>query len=214
MAGGDAVERDRRVDRDEAVSGERLRFAADLHDIQGHSLQVIALKSELAARLAFADPARAVAEMREVEVLARQALGDTREVVRGYREVSLEQEIGNARRVLAAAGVDCQIVRAPELPRLSGPDEHLLGLIVREGTTNVIRHSQANRAEIALTAGADGTRLRFVNDAPLAAPADGPGGGLAGLAARFEGAGGRWPGTAGPTASRSTPSSPTVARVR
>jgi two-component system, NarL family, sensor histidine kinase DesK len=188
------LDRARQAEGEVAVSGERQRFAAQLHDIQGHSLQVIVLKSELAARLVSADPQRAVAQMREVEALARQALWDTHEVVEGYRAVSLDTEINNATRVLAAAGVDCRMRRQPDEAVLSESDERLLGLVVREGTTNVIRHSRARRAEIALIAAGGEVRLRFHNDAPLAAvqPDQDPvrSGGLAGLAHRFEAAGG------------------------
>ena len=178
----------RRLERAAAIREERLRFAADLHDIQGHSLQVIALKSELAERLANADPARAIAEMRDVQALARQALGDTREVVRGYRTVSLDTEISNATRVMAAAGIESSLAADPSV--LPSPVEKLFGLVVRECTTNVLRHSAARRCEISLTIGADIVQLRFTNDAPLDAPA-GPGGGLTGLADRFAAAGGR-----------------------
>ncbi len=184
------VDRARQVEGEAAVAGERLRFAAELHDIQGHSLQVIALKSELAARLVADDPARAVAEMREVESLARQALRDTREVAHGYRTVSLTTEIANATRVLAAAGVSC--TTSSSLPVLPPPAERLLGLVVREATTNVIRHSRAARAEITLTRRDDAVRLRVATDAPLVTPSETAvtGGGLAGLADRFAAAGG------------------------
>ncbi|WP_305788224.1 sensor histidine kinase [Symbioplanes lichenis] len=164
-----------------AVSAERDRFAAELHDIQGHTLQVIVLKSELAARLAAADPARAAAEMRQVETLAREALRDTREVVQGYRPVSLTAEIANAVRILAAAGVQCP---TPDPVRVRPDHERLLALLVREATTNVLRHSAATRAEIVLT----GAGLTIVNDAPLAGSDSG--GGLAALAGRFAAAGG------------------------
>jgi two-component system sensor histidine kinase DesK len=176
-----------------AVTDERLRFAADLHDIQGHSLQVIALKSELAARLATADPARAAAEMREVENLARDALRDTREVARGYREVSLETEIANAVRVLAAAGVRCRT--GPAAPGALRPDgERLLALVVREATTNILRHSTAEDAAITWSPATDRVTLSIRNDAPLPvehSAQDGGRGGLSGLAHRFASAGGR-----------------------
>jgi two-component system sensor histidine kinase DesK len=188
------VDRARQVEGQAAVAGERLRFAAELHDIQGHSLQVIALKSELAARLVEADPSRAVAEMREVESLARQALRDTREVAHGYRTVSLGIEIANATRVLTAAGVRCATRQDDGLPAVGPGAERLLGLVVREATTNVIRHSRAAHAEIALTRHDGGVRLVVGNDAPLAPERATPGGGLAGLAERFASAGGtlRW----------------------
>lgn len=172
-----------------AVLRERLRFAADLHDIQGHSLQVIALKSELAARLAETDPVRAAAEMRGVEALARDALRDTREVAQGYREVSLQTEIANAARVLAAAGVRCRT--GPAAPHdLTADGERLLGLMVREATTNILRHSTAAAAEITWSRSPGRVALSIRNDAPLAGAEHG-GGGLSGLAQRFASAGGR-----------------------
>jgi two-component system sensor histidine kinase DesK len=190
------LDRARRVESAAAVTGERLRFAADLHDIQGHSLQVIALKSELAERLAGVDPRRAVAEMREVQALARQALGDTRAVVQGYRKVTLETEMSNAARVLTAAGIDCRVDAGP-----SGLPEDvaaLIGLVVREGTTNVIRHSAAGHCSIVLSVEARVVHLRISNDAPLGVR-PGPAGGLATLQDRLISGGGtlRWRTTAG-----------------
>ncbi|MBO3744049.1 sensor histidine kinase [Actinoplanes flavus] len=180
------LDRARHTERTTAVTGERRRFAAELHDIQGHNLQVIALKSELAERLAATDPVRAAEQMREVQELARQALGDTRELVRGYRSVSLDTEIANAARVLDAAGIRSSISLPPDPPVLPPAVENLLGLVVRECTTNVLRHSTAARCEIALTGD---VALRFVNDNPIDGP-DGPAGGLAGLRDRLTAAGG------------------------
>lgn len=179
----------RGLERTAAVTDERLRFAAELHDIQGHSLQVIALKSELAERLADTDPARAAAEMREVQALARQALGDTREVVHGYRQVALDTELANAVRVLEAAGIEAALVRAPGSDALPAEVATLLGLVARECTTNVLRHSDARRCSIELAADDGFVRLRFTNDAPRADRA-GPAGGLAALGDRVAAAGG------------------------
>lgn len=179
----------RHVERSAAVTGERQRFAAELHDIQGHNLQVIALKSELAERLAETDPVQAAMQMREVQALARQALGDTRDIVQGYRAVSLGTEVTNAARVLAAAGVTPSIEPSAGLPPLPPAVEKLLGLVVRECTTNVLRHSSASRCEISLAAEPGAVVLRFVNDAPIAGPT-GPAGGLAGLSDRLTAAGG------------------------
>lgn len=152
-----------------AVADERLRFAAELHDVQGHHLQVIALKSELAARLAQADPARAAAEMREVQRLAGDALRETRAVVQGYRRTTLDAEITNASRVLAAAGVDVRVTvddttDDDAAARLPEPHRALLGLVVREATTNVLRHSHATRATIRLRDDAGRVRLEITND--------------------------------------------------
>ena len=182
----------RRLSAELAVADERLRFAADLHDIQGHHLQVIALKSELAARLADADPARAAEQMQQVQRLAIDALRDTRAVVQGYRRTSLDAEIANATRVLAAAGIDARLRVDPAAGtgRLSETGRRLLGLLVREATTNVLRHSQARRAEVDYRVEDGWARLRVSNDgAPSAAGASG-GSGLDMLAERLAAVGG------------------------
>ncbi|PSL00076.1 two-component system sensor histidine kinase DesK [Murinocardiopsis flavida] len=182
-----------------AVKDERLRFAADLHDIQGHHLQVIALKSELAARLAEVDPARAAAEMAEVRQLAADALSDTRAVVQGYRRTTLDEEIANATRVLAAAGIDARMSLDPAATAdLDDTDRHLLGLVMREATTNVLRHSAARNADVDYRIAGGTARLRVGNDGadghPLTASGSGSGGGsgsgLATLAERLRAAGG------------------------
>lgn len=148
-----------------AVADERLRFAADLHDIQGHHLQVIALKSELAARLAEADPDRAAEQMREVQQLAGDALRETRALVQGYRRTTLDAEIANASKVLSAAGVavraDVDADLAASLPQAP---RSLLGLVVREATTNLLRHSRATRAAFVLVPDGAGARLTIDND--------------------------------------------------
>ncbi|GLZ01689.1 histidine kinase [Actinoplanes sp. NBRC 103695] len=183
------VDRDRVRGAVDAVDRERQRFAADLHDIQGHNLQAIVLKSELAARLVAVDPGRAAAEMSAVEELARRTLAETRSVAHGYREVSFETELANAVGLLKAGGVRCHTdlvayddVR-PEVRRL-------LALLVREATTNVLRHSDADKADITLAATADEVRLTVRNNNPLAR-LHGDGQGLTGLAERFTAAGGR-----------------------
>lgn len=183
------VDRDRARGAVDAVDRERRRFAADLHDIQGHNLQAIVLKSELAARLATVDPERAAAEMSAVEELARSTLADARNVARGYREVSFDTELANAVGLLEAGGVRCRTELAayddvrPEARRL-------LALLVREATTNVLRHSEASAADITLAATDDEVRLAVRNNRPLAR-LHGDGQGLTGLAERFVAAGGR-----------------------
>jgi two-component system sensor histidine kinase DesK len=181
----------RRLSAELAVKDERLRFAADLHDIQGHHLQVIALKSELAARLAQTDPARAAAEMTEVRQLAADALRDTRAVVQGYRRTTLEAEIANATRVLASAGIDARMTLGPDADHLSPPARHLLGLVMREATTNVLRHSRARHAEVGYQVSGGLAVLEVTNDgAPGPAAQTGSGTGLRSLAERLETAGG------------------------
>jgi two-component system sensor histidine kinase DesK len=133
-----------------AVAEERLRFARDLHDLLGHSLSAIALKSELAARLLPDIPGtrKAAAEVRDIHGVARAALREVREAVVGYRQLALGEELAGAREMLEAAGISCRIENgAGPLPK---PVEALLAWVVREGTTNVIRHSRARRCDIRL----------------------------------------------------------------
>jgi two-component system, NarL family, sensor histidine kinase DesK len=188
------LDRARQLAAELAVKDERLRFAADLHDIQGHHLQVIALKSELAARLADADPKQAGVEMREVQRLAADALRDTRAVVHGYRRTSLDDEIANATRVLAAADIDARMTLDPasasRTSDIADSGRHLLGLVMREATTNVLRHSRARNAEVDYRIIGDVARLRVRNDG-VAGSGGGPGGtGLRTLADRVRDAGG------------------------
>jgi two-component system sensor histidine kinase DesK len=127
---------------------ERERIGRDLHDLLGHTLSVIVLKSEVASRLADRDPQRAVAEIRDVERISREALSEVRKAVRGYRSEGLLDEIANAERVLVAAGITPDmIVNAPALP----PDEErALAYALREAVTNVVRHAGATRCWIRL----------------------------------------------------------------
>ncbi|MGG5260683.1 sensor histidine kinase, partial [Phycicoccus avicenniae] len=141
-----------------AVEEERNRVARDVHDILGHSLTVIRVKAELAARLVELDPARARAEVEEVESLAREALADVRGAVEGFREISLAGEIARARAALAAAGIEAELPR-----RVDGiaPDlRELYAWTVREGVTNVIRHSGASTCTVTI----DGAGLRLADD--------------------------------------------------
>jgi two-component system sensor histidine kinase DesK len=170
-----------------AVEAERERFARDLHDLLGHSLSVITLKAELAGRLLPARPGEAQRHVRELEEVARAALGEMRETVSGYRRPTLAGELAGARLALDAAGIELRVEqRAPELP---GEVEALLAWTVREGTTNVIRHSGARRCEIAIAPAEDdgGAATAEVRDdgrgVPSGAPG-GPGNGLEGLRER------------------------------
>ncbi|MFG3578956.1 sensor histidine kinase [Micromonospora chersina] len=129
-----------------AVAEERARTARDLHDILGHSLTVVAVKAELAGRLLELDPAKAATEIADIERLARQALADVRGTVGAYRGVNLATELAGARSALAAAGI---VADLPETaPALPAERDELFGWTVREGVTNVVRHSGARRCEI------------------------------------------------------------------
>ena len=174
-----------------AVAEERLRFARDLHDLLGHSLSMIALKSELARRLAERDPVRAGEEMADVEAAARRALAEVRDAVSGYRQVSLEQAIAEARAALSAAAI---ALRAPRtVPPLPGAVDAALGWVVREATTNVLRHSGARSVAIEVTRDENAVALTVTDDGrgPDAGSAAGSGSGLAGLGERVQALGGR-----------------------
>jgi two-component system, NarL family, sensor histidine kinase DesK len=131
-----------------AVSEERLRFARDLHDLLGHSLSLITLKSELAGRLLPTAPEKAATEIHDIEGVARQALREVREAVAGYRRPTLDEELAGASEMLQAAGISCLIEnQTGVLPKAV---DAVLAWAVREGTTNVIRHSRAKHCRIAL----------------------------------------------------------------
>lgn len=169
-----------------AVERERSRVARDLHDILGHSLTVITVKTELAGRLIDVDPARARTEIGEVEALARGALADVRTTVAGYRGVSVAGELAAARAALDAAGIAAELPTATE--NVSAERRELAGWIVREGVTNVIRHAHATRCRVRLTARSVSIEDDGVGPASDAASA---GSGLIGLRERVEAAGGR-----------------------
>ncbi len=169
-----------------AVERERSRVARDLHDILGHSLTVITVKSELAGRLVDVDPAQARAEIGEVEALARGALADVRTTVAGYRGVTVAGELAAARAALDAAGIAAELPTATE--NVPADRRELAGWIVREGVTNVIRHAQASRCRVRLSGRSVSIEDDGVGPASATATA---GSGLIGLRERVEGAGGR-----------------------
>ena len=171
-----------------AVAEERLRFARDLHDLLGHSLSLIALKSELAGRLAERDPARARQEMADVEAAARRALAEVRDAVSGYRQVSLAQALAEARSALSAAGHQRCARRARGEPLPAAVDA-VLGWVVREATTNVLRHSGAPRGDRRARTDDDGVTLTVSDDGAGRRRAGGRGAGRARRACR----GARWP---------------------
>jgi len=186
-----------------AASEERLRIARDMHDLLGHSLSVIALKAELARRLVDRAPAQAVLELRDVESVARDSLRDVREAVAGFRRVTLDTELAGARMALGAAGVTVDI-RTPDAI-LDEATDGLLGWIVREGTTNVVRHSGARRCSIDIAIADNRATLEIVDDghgthAAAGSPGAPEGNGLRGIRERVDAAGGRL--DAGPAAGR------------
>ena len=129
-----------------AVISERDRFARDLHDILGHSLTVITVKAELAGRLLETSPERARAEVADLERLSREALADVRRAVSGYREITLSGELSRARTALGSAGISAHLpVSVQGLPE---DVDEVFAWTVREGVTNVLRHSGAGRCTV------------------------------------------------------------------
>ena len=169
-----------------AKVAERERIARDLHDLLGHTLSVIVMKSELASKVADRDPARAIAEIRDVERVSREALTEVRRAVEGYRQHGLGGEIRNAAVALSAAGVMLQTDVAPLA--LSPRQETALALALRESITNVVRHAAATACRVTLRA--DGGRLTFLieDDGRGGTPREGNG--LNGMRARLAEVGG------------------------
>ncbi|MEU0223434.1 histidine kinase [Streptomyces sp. NPDC006284] len=169
-----------------AVAEERLRFGRDLHDVMGRNLAVIALKSELAVQLSRRGRSEAVEQMIEVQRIAQESQREVRDVVRGYREVVLEVELAGARGVLSAAGIDARVTG--ETAGLPAEVQSALGWVVREATTNVLRHGDAERCSVTVRLSEGRVVLTVENDgvAEGAGPVpSGGGSGLAGLRERL-----------------------------
>lgn len=189
-----------RVAQDEvarlAQVAERERIARDLHDLLGHTLSVIVLKSELASRLASRDVDRAIREIREVERISREALAEVRGAVQGYRASGVRDEIARARETLDSAGVRLDAeVAAGELPPV---EDRALALLVREAVTNIVRHAHATRAGIRLMRAGDALLLEVEDDGVGAAAGAHEGSGIAGMRARVEELGGTFTQRTGP----------------
>jgi two-component system, NarL family, sensor histidine kinase DesK len=178
-----------------AVADERLRFARDLHDLLGHGLSVIAIKAELAGRLLPDRPEEARRHVAELEAVAREGLVQVRHAVSGYRRPTLAAELVGARMALEAAGIEVQIEEPGA--RLPPDAEAVLAWAVREGTTNVLRHSPARRVRLRVVAGLTEVTAEVLDDGDGGGAAEGEGGhGLSGLRERAAALGGEV--TAGP----------------
>ncbi|MFH8339688.1 sensor histidine kinase [Streptomyces sp. AM6-12] len=184
------AERGREIQARLAVAEERLRFGRDLHDVLGRNLSVISLKSELAVQLARRGQPEAVEQMIEVQRIAQESQREVRAVVRGYREADLGAELAGARGVLEAAGIECEVRAEPA--GLPAGVQSALGWVVREATTNVLRHGDARRCAVGLSVREGRAVLTVENDGASAGGADtgggadsGGGSGLAGLRERL-----------------------------
>lgn len=188
------IDRARDVHARLAVAEERLRFARDLHDVLGRNLAVIALNSELAAQLVHRGRDGAAERMLEVRAIAQESMREVRDVVAGYREADLDAELAGARSLLRSAGISARVIGdGAELP---GAVQAALGWVVREATTNIIRHSEPTVAVIELdvvreSPAGDVAVLRIENDGVRAdTSAARTGAGLVGVRERLAGLGG------------------------
>jgi two-component system, NarL family, sensor histidine kinase DesK len=174
------------------VEEERLRLARDLHDLLGQSLSVITLKSEVARGLITEDPTRCAQELAEIEQVGRMTLREVRKTVAGYRQPRLLSELDGARQLLEAAGIAYSIEELHE--ELPQPLDAALAWTVREGVTNVIRHSRAHHCLLRFRREQEWMSVEVLNDKEGTKDACiqciGQGSGLSGLRERVSGLGG------------------------
>ena len=170
-----------------ATVAERERIGRDLHDLLGHTLSVVALKSELAGKLLDRDPAAAREQIREVETVARSALTQVREAVAGTRAAGLEAEFAAARLALLSAQVHLDRHLAPI--KMEEKIELAFAMALREAVTNIIRHAAATRVEVELNADTDGVRLVIADDGR--GGVERHGNGLTGMRERLQAIGGK-----------------------
>jgi two-component system sensor histidine kinase DesK len=179
-----------------ATMRERLRLAEDLHDILGHALESVALKSELAARLSATEPDRAGAEMVEVQQLAQQTMRNVRDVVHRGSRTDLVVELAGVRDLLASAGISCEVRGQPR--ELDMTTRDLFGRVVREAVTNALRHADLTRCDITVSTGGGTAEVRVRNDGVGKADTTGSRSGLDGLRRRLSDAGGQLTAGVGP----------------
>lgn len=176
-----------------AVDEERLRFSRDLHDLLGHTLSVMVVAAQAVRRLIGRDPEAAVQHARNIETTGRRALAEVRQAATGYHSVHLRDELANAQAALRAA--DVRVDADPPAVDLYAEIDSLFGWVVREGTTNVLRHAQARTCRIIVTAGRETATVEVIDDGRGGSTGNGPG--LPGLRERVADLGGEL--TAAPT---------------
>ncbi|GAA2405356.1 hypothetical protein GCM10010191_11480 [Actinomadura vinacea] len=157
------LEEARKREGELAVIRERVRFASDLHDIQGHTLHVVKLKTALAEKLVRTDVERAAEELREVYALVGDTITQTKELAYAQRRLNLSAELENAKNLFEAAGIGVRVDREAEVDARAN---ELLGQVLRETTTNILRHAQAEQVRITLSR----SGIAIVNDGVQEAP--------------------------------------------
>jgi two-component system, NarL family, sensor histidine kinase DesK len=170
-----------------AKTAERERIARDMHDVLGHSLSLIVLKSELAGRLMATELGRAALEVAEIESTARQALAEVRKTISGYRSEGFASELSRAAMVLETAGV--RLNRPAKPPALAPRHDATLSLVLREAVTNIVRHANASECSIELSTQENTTQLVIADDGKGGIREEGSG--LRGMRERVQEIGGR-----------------------
>ncbi|MGN7950196.1 sensor histidine kinase [Microbacterium sp. 22215] len=170
-----------------AATQERLRVATDVHDLQGHHLQVIALQLELAERLMGRDAEAALEQLQAARVSVDEARQGTRDLATRFRSVPLGDEVANARDLLSAAGLEVEAEIATDA---DDAPASALGPVIRETTTNVLRHGGGRHARLTLTRVPEGWRYEVVNDMSVEVVAESVGSGLDGVRRRIAEVGG------------------------
>jgi two-component system sensor histidine kinase DesK len=161
---------------------ERERIARDMHDVLGHTLSLVILKSELASKLVEHDPQRAAGEIRDIEQAAREALAEVRNTISGYHAGTLEEELLRARATLDTAGIALEY----EASSLSLPpaQEMVLALALREAITNIVRHAHAKHCRLRLEQTHNTCLLEIADDGRGGTSEEGNG--MRGMRARIE----------------------------
>ncbi len=181
------LERTSVLDKQRATLEERERIAADLHDLLGHTLTMVALKSEVADKFLDTDIERARLEIREIRNEARAALSDVRQAVSGMTDTSIMAEVERAKQALQAAGIEFKVTGQP--PDVDTHQDKVLGLAIREAVTNIVRHSNAQNAVLTFVQAEGGIDISIKDDGIGGVFI--PGAGLTGLRRRIESLGGR-----------------------
>jgi len=169
-----------------AKTAERERIGRDLHDLLGHTLSVIVLKSELASKLTASDPNRAAQEIRDVERISREALAEVRSAVQGYRSGGIGRELAEARQTLEIAGI--RMEASIQSPKLSLAQENVFAMALREAVTNVVRHAQATVCQLSLRQNGRWCELEIADNGRGGTAEEGNG--LSGMRQRVEALGG------------------------
>ncbi|MEO0319333.1 MAG: histidine kinase [Pseudomonadota bacterium] len=185
LAEAQLAENARALEREEAAIAERARIARDVHDVLGQTLTMVALKADIAARTLGTDPAQTTRELQEIRDAARAALSDVRAAVSDMTATTITAEIERARRFLESGGVSLTVTGDP--PPLTPTADTVLGLVLREAVTNVIRHAEATGVTLRFEQTGDTFKIA-VQDNGAGLSDDGwvPGAGLSGLSARVD----------------------------